>query len=146
MDPELSCKVESSASGVGRKDWMTDEGTYGELTVTRANIANVGSISSSNDNTDNSNNTGVAATSTWMRVSCGLARELLNPKNVVLDELAIGLPFEVAVGVNGALWVNSSAAVHTVLICNAVRNSEVLSEEQTRGMVRALLKSVGGVS
>jgi len=120
----VSCKVESSGSLLSRKDWMTDEGTYGELT--------------------SSNDTNLA---TFMRVSCGLARELLSPKNVVLNELGRSIQggFEVAIGVNGAVWVHSSAAAHTILICNAVRNSEVLTDEQTRGMVRALLKSIHAV-
>jgi len=119
-DPELSCKVGGDGladGGAARKDWMTDEGTYGELKG-----------------------------GTCVRVSIGLARELLNPKNVVLSALGKSLAFEVAIGVNGVLWVHSYSPEHTILICNAIKNSEVMTPEQTRGMVKALLTTVTGRS
>lgn len=114
MDPVLSCQIGSRDVGVARKDWMTNEGTYGELKG-----------------------------GTVQRVSLGLARELLRPKNVVLAELAHHkLAFEVAVGVNGFVWVHSHHPEHTILIQNAIRNSEVLTEPQVRGMVQSLVYTV----
>ena len=130
LDPELSCKVEFG-SNLQRRDWMTDESTYGALgSRSRAN--------SSNSNADNcsSNNNG-----TFIRVSIGLARELLNPSNLVLNELGQSIPYEIAIGVNGTVWVHSKSVESTVVICNAIRNSEVMTDEQTRGMVREMLKS-----
>ena len=114
-ETEVTCLVDASdMSGASRKDWMTDEGTYGELK---------GGSS--------------------IQVGLGLARELLNPRNVLLDELgASGIPFEICVGVNGMVWVNSIRPDYTILILNALRNSEVMTEEQVRGMVKALVKTV----
>mmetsp|Transcript_48475 Transcript_48475/g.71858 ORF Transcript_48475/g.71858 Transcript_48475/m.71858 type:complete len:282 (+) Transcript_48475:153-998(+) len=116
MDPVLSCKVGSGNGddgGSSRKDWMTEEGTYGEIK---------GGCS--------------------IRISLGLSRELIHPRNIVLNALGKTLPFEVAIGVNGVLWVHSNEPSHTILIMNAVKNSEVMTPEQTRGMVKALLKTV----
>jgi len=119
MDPEVSCKVGGDGGGgddggASRKDWMTDEGTYGELKG-----------------------------GTVVRIGLGLARELLLPSNVVLAALdASGVPFEVAVGVNGMLWVHSAEPEYTIMIVNAIRNSEVMTPEQVRGMVKALVKTV----
>jgi exosome complex component RRP40 len=130
MDIEVSCKVGGSGSGgvtafnndeeegddggASRKDWLTNEGTYGPLTG-----------------------------GTSFRVSLGLARELLNPKNVVLAALdASKLPFEIAVGVNGMVWVNSPCAEYTIVVMNAIQNSEVMNAEQVRGMVKRMVKDV----
>ena len=114
MDPVLSCQIGPRDGKVSRKDWMTNEGTYGELKG-----------------------------GTVLRVSLGLARELLRPQNVVLAELAHHkLAFEVAVGVNGFVWVHSHHPEHTILIQNAIRNSEVLTEPQVRGMVQGLVYTV----
>ena len=117
MDPEVACTVLPGEvdGGASRKDWMTDEGTYGELKG-----------------------------GSTMVVSTGLARELLKPTNVVLDALSLSLiPFEICIGVNGFLWVDStSRPEYTIMILNAIANSEVMTEEQVRGMVKALLRTI----
>lgn len=114
MDPVLSCQIGHRDVGVHRKDWMTNEGTYGELKG-----------------------------GTCQRISLGLARELLRPQNVVLAELAQHhIAFEVAVGVNGYSWVHSTQPEYTILIQNAIQNSEVLTEPQVRGMIKQLVYTV----
>lgn len=130
MDPEVSCKVgggngtnsgkssyneeDDDDGGAARKDWMTNEGTYGPLTG-----------------------------GTSFRISLGLARELLLPNNAVLAALdKSGIPFEIAVGVNGMVWVNSPEPEITIMILNAIKNSEVMDEERVRGMVKVMVKNV----
>jgi len=129
MDPEVSCKVgggsgnntgkstyneDDDDGGAARKDWMTNEGTYGPL-----------------------------AGGTSFRVSLGLARELLLPDNAALSALdKSGMPFEIATGVNGVVWVNSPEPEITIMIMNAIKNSEVMTEEQVRGMVKVMAKQV----
>ena len=136
MDPEVSCTVggggggkdsgkatyncdendyeEHDDGGAARKDWMTSEGTYGAL---------------------------VGGTS--FRIPLGLARELLLPKNAVLDALdKAGMTFEIVIGVNGVVWVNSPEPLITIMIVNAIKNSEVMAEELVRGMVKAMVKNV----
>lgn len=136
MDSEVSCKVGGSGGGGGDgklayncdnydldgdnddggaagKDWMTNEGTYGPL---------------------------VGGTS--FRVPLGLARELLLSKNAVLDALDRSkVPFEIAVGVNGVVWTNSPEPLMTIVISNAIRNSEVMAEDLVRGMVKVMVKN-----
>ena len=136
MDPELSCKVgggsgnnssnskgknvynddEEDDGGASGKDWMTNEGTYGPLN-------------------------GLGGTS--FRVSIGLARELLLPENAVLSALdKSGIPFEIAIGSNGMVWVNSPEPEITIMILNAIKNSEVMPEDKVRGMVKVMVKNV----
>jgi exosome complex RNA-binding protein Rrp4 len=52
------------------------------------------------------------------------------------------VPFEVAIGSNGRVWVNSTSALHTVLVSNAIINSEHLAPSAVQAMVDALLAAV----
>lgn len=118
MEPEVSCmtlpgEVDQSG-GASRKDWMTNEGTYGQLKG-----------------------------GSCQQISIGLAQELLIPSNVVL--MALGnakIPFEICIGVNGIIWVHSERPEYTILILNAIQNSEVMTEAQIRGMVKSLVQTV----
>ena len=113
-DPTLSCQLGPHDGGLPRKDWMTNEGTYGELKG-----------------------------GTCRRIQLGLARELLTPGNLVLMELSkYKIAFEVCIGVNGLLWVHSTRPEYTILILNAILNSQVLTEAQVRGMVKSLVDTV----
>lgn len=116
MDPVLSCQIgpRDMEGGVQRRDWMTNEGTYGELKG-----------------------------GTVQRISLGLARELLRPQNAVLAELAQhNIAFELAVGVNGLVWVHSTHMEYTIMIMNAIQNSEIMTEPQVRAMVKSLVYTV----
>jgi len=128
LDPVLSCQLGPHDAGVPQKDWMTNESTYGELKG-----------------------------GTLCRISTGLARELLHPDNLVLAELSNAcqeqnkrqgqqavppLAFEIAVGVNGFLWIHSTRPEYTILIQNAINNSSVLTDQQVRSMVSSLLYTV----
>ena len=113
MDPTLSCILGPHDAGVPRKDWMTNEGTYGELKG-----------------------------GTCCKIPLGLARELLYPNNLVLQELSTSIAFEIAVGVNGFLWIHSSRPEYTILVQNAIMNSQVLTEPQVRGMVKSLVSTM----
>lgn len=116
MEPEITCTVMpgEQSGGAASKDWMTDEGTYGQLKG-----------------------------GTCRNISIGLARELLNPHNVVLEALgSAGIPFEICIGLNGMVWVNANQPEYVILVLNAVQNSEIMTEEQVRGMVKSLVQTV----
>ncbi|XP_002963728.2 putative exosome complex component rrp40 [Selaginella moellendorffii] len=74
--------------------------------------------------------------------STGLARSLLGtPTYPVLEALGKSLAFEIAVGVNGRVWVKSDAPATTVLVSNAIINSECLSAAQQHILVQKLLQA-----
>ena len=56
--------------------------------------------------------------------------------------LGRSVPFELAIGVNGKVWVNSGAPLHTVLVTNAILNSEGRSDEVVTAMVQKLLQAL----
>eukprot|EP00123_Amoebidium_parasiticum_P009822 comp19728_c0_seq1/m.23514 comp19728_c0_seq1/g.23514 ORF comp19728_c0_seq1/g.23514 comp19728_c0_seq1/m.23514 type:complete len:241 (-) comp19728_c0_seq1:720-1442(-) len=74
--------------------------------------------------------------------SLGLVRQLLASKCAVLTALGKEIPFEVAVGVNGRVWIRAKALEHTVVVANAIRNSEFMTDTQTQVMVRKLIQAL----
>ncbi len=68
----------------------------------------------------------------------------MKPSNCVLNEFGKALKFEIAIGANGLLWVNSPNFFHTTAILNAVVASEALDEEETKTMVAAVLENLQG--
>ncbi|ERM95158.1 hypothetical protein AMTRI_Chr07g81730 [Amborella trichopoda] len=75
--------------------------------------------------------------------STGLARLLLSrPTCPVLDALGKKLSFEIAVGLNGRVWVNASSPSTVILVANAIMSAEFLSGAQQRILVEKLLQRV----
>ncbi|KAF7828010.1 putative exosome complex component rrp40 [Senna tora] len=73
----------------------------------------------------------------------GLSRMLLSsPTCPVLDALGKKMSFEIAVGVNGRVWVNAASPSTTIIVANAIIKSESLSGVQQRIMVDKLLQKI----
>lgn len=75
--------------------------------------------------------------------STGLARGLLSrPTPPVLEVLGKSLSFEIAVGLNGRVWVNAPKVATTITVSNAIQNSEFLSPAQQQIMATKLLEDL----
>lgn len=101
-----------SSSGV-KKGWSSGETIYGDLEE------------------------GITA-----RVSPKTAKLLLNPDCVVLNLLGRHIAYEVAVGMNGLIWIQSGSVKESVIVRNAILNSVELDEIQTEAMVDVLLETL----
>eukprot|EP00977_Amphora_coffeiformis_P002668 scaffold516_cov175-Amphora_coffeaeformis.AAC.7 len=119
LELELSCQLGPVDIGqnLTRRDWMTDESCYGVLQG-----------------------------GTILRVPHDWTRRALLPnlQHVLWEELAKSstsapLAGEVAVGSNGWVWVHAVSSSATVLLYNIIRNSPVLTEAQTRAMIRQMV-------
>jgi len=104
METELSC-----TSIHFKKDWVTGESFFGELSGGYC-----------------------------FKCSLSLARTLLDENCLVLKSLGRHIPFELAIGANGIIWINSGSPLHTVLITNAILNSERMSDRLIQDMVAKL--------
>ncbi|XP_039690840.1 exosome complex component RRP40 [Medicago truncatula] len=75
--------------------------------------------------------------------STGLSRMVLStPTCPVLDTFGKKLSFEIAVGLNGRVSVNASSPSTTIIIANALINSEALSGVQQKIMAEKLVERV----
>ncbi|KAI4329530.1 hypothetical protein MLD38_027911 [Melastoma candidum] len=73
----------------------------------------------------------------------GLSRMLLSsPTCPVLEEFGKKLSFEIAVGLNGRVWVNAASPSTIIVVSNAIMKSESLSGTQQRIMAQKLLERI----
>lgn len=72
--------------------------------------------------------------------ACTCVDRLVAPDCAVLTALGAAIPFEVAVGANGFVWVRAGSPRHTIVVSNAILNSEFLDDVHARAMVRQLLE------
>ncbi len=73
-----------------------------------------------------------------IKVSILKARSMLLPDNVVLTTLGKYFAYEVAIGMNGLIWIKSKEILHAIIIRNAILNSEFLNDIQSEAMVEKL--------
>ena len=82
-------------------------------------------------------------------ISLRMAKRLLMPKQkeegglLVLEEIAEKLPFEIAVGRNRKVWVNSGGVKEILLVGKALQETDRkgLDLEHQKKLVRKLFKS-----
>jgi len=67
-------------------------------------------------------------------------RRLLRPGCPVLKHLGGHVKFEMAVGLNGRVWVSAPTTRLTLLVANAIQTSEMMNPKQTATFVAQLLR------
>ncbi|KAJ2385032.1 exosome non-catalytic core subunit rrp40, partial [Coemansia sp. RSA 2559] len=105
---------------------------YGRVVV--ANSVMDPEIECYNAHTGKSEGYGELSGGFMFKCSLGLARRLMDAKAPVLNALGSEIPFETAIGLNGRVWVNTETPATTVLVTNAIKNSEFLSAKQCKQM------------
>lgn len=65
---------------------------------------------------------------------------LMHPHNPVLTALSSLFPFETAIGLNGRVWINAETRQQIILVRNAIRNSEFLTKDQVKPMIKSIAK------
>jgi len=111
-NPDIDPGLSCMVESGPKKDWMTGQSLYGELKGGHV-----------------------------FKVSLSLIRVLLNPNCVVLEALADVIAFEIAIGMNGWVWINSEMAYDIVLVSNAIQKSENVSKNAIPAMVKRLLQT-----
>ncbi|KAF8961684.1 exosome non-catalytic core subunit rrp40 [Entomortierella lignicola] len=117
----------------------------GALVYCRVSLANKdmeAELECFNPTTGKSDGYGELKSGFTIKTSLGLARRLLDPKTLILRLLGKHIPFETAIGMNGKIWINSANPKHTILICNAIKNSEYLNPQECTTMVKSLIEKL----
>ena len=63
-------------------------------------------------------------------VPLNLVRKLLSPEFNLLKKLGEFAPFEIAVGVNGRVWLRARSVKETMLLVQAVNSAEYMTNEE----------------
>jgi exosome complex component RRP40 len=74
-----------------------------------------------------------------IKCSLSLCRQLLARNCAVLKYLGKKVPYEIAVGLNGRVWIKSQTCRHTILVANTIKLSENLPEEQVEELVAEMI-------
>lgn len=90
------------------KDWTSGESVYGSL------------------------NEGLVC-----HVTTSYCKSLLKPDCVLLNCLGRHLAFEIAIGLNGVVWVKAEECIHSIVLRNAIMNAEQLREDDS--MIEAMV-------
>ena len=98
--------------GVAHKDWVTGEGEFGALKG--------GNV---------------------VAVSPHYARHLLRDKSAVLEALSRAARFEVAIGLNGRVWVHADTTETILTVSHVLQISEKLDERQLEETIAKLFSS-----
>ncbi len=96
-----------------KKDWVTKDSMFGELSG--------GYV---------------------FNVSSQLARALLEDDSLVLNALGRHFPFEIAIGANGRVWINSGTPMHSVILSNVIIKSETLQGDALLKYIDTIASSV----
>lgn len=71
----------------------------------------------------------------FKNLSLGLCRRLLDPHDTTLVRLGKVLEYEIVVGLNGRIWVQSEAIETVVIVGEIIKESEFLKEDEIRELV-----------
>ena len=83
---------------------------------------------------------GVLSEGLVSHVSTSYCKQLLRPDCVLLNCLGRHLAFEIAIGLNGVVWVKADEYINSIVLRNAIVNAEQLWEDDsmTEAMVEKL--------
>ncbi|KAL9603567.1 MAG: hypothetical protein Q9219_001070 [cf. Caloplaca sp. 3 TL-2023] len=103
-----------------------------------------------NPSTGKSEGLGELKGGTVFDIGLGMARRLLLNKQkdegglVILDEIGEQMAFEVAVGMNGKVWVKGNGVKETLLVGKALQDTDigVLNMDEQRKLVKKLLRQI----
>jgi exosome complex component RRP40 len=73
-----------------------------------------------------------------------LVRKMLSPESVLLKKLGQTLKFEIAVGMNGRIWVRTTHPKDTICIANAIWAAEHMTNSEITAMVSKLADALAG--
>jgi exosome complex component RRP40 len=85
---------------------------------------------------------GRLAGGTLFRISLAAARQMIRQDAPVLQQLGKQLVFELAIGMNGIVWVKGRTTRTTILVRHAIQHGIRSSPTEARRLVRQLLEAV----
>ena len=71
-------------------------------------------------------------------VSLNLVRKLLSPDCCLLNKLGETAPFEVAVGMNGRIWMRARSVKETMVLAQALQAAELMTNSEIAAMCHKL--------
>ncbi len=73
-----------------------------------------------------------------------VVRKLISPECVLLKTLGQSIPYEIAVGMNGRVWIRGRTPKDTICLANAISAAEFMTNDEIRRMVGKLVDAMTG--
>ncbi|KAI9093119.1 hypothetical protein DFS34DRAFT_273880 [Phlyctochytrium arcticum] len=77
-----------------------------------------------------------------VKISLGMARRLLDPSNPILLRLSDSFQFEMAVGLNGRVWLNAETPVQIITASKAIQAADGAAAKDVLRKVEIALRSM----
>lgn len=77
--------------------------------------------------------------------SLNLIRKILNPKCRLLKILGSEIPYDIAVGMNGKLWLKTKSIKETIAVGNAILTAEHLPDDEIASMCDDVINALKGM-
>ena len=95
-------------------------------------------------NVDPSNASSGASNSFMFTVPLNLVRKLLSKSCVLLSTLGKHIPYEIAVGMNGRIWIRGRNVRDTICLANAISVAEHMTNDEITRMSKKLIDVLSG--
>jgi len=76
-----------------------------------------------------------------IQISLNCVRKITSKDCILVKALGKHLPFELACGMNGRIWVKAASVKNTITVCNAISNCEFMNNGQIKLMIRSFVDS-----
>lgn len=71
-----------------------------------------------------------------------VSRKLLSPKMTILRKLGQTVPFEVAVGLNGRVWIKAKTTKQTLVLAQAINLTEHMTEKEAESIFNSMFECI----
>ncbi|KAG8228680.1 hypothetical protein J437_LFUL008668 [Ladona fulva] len=78
--------------------------------------------------------------------SINVVRKILSPKCPLLKTLGKEIPHEIAVGMNGKVWLKARSIKETIALANAILATEYITNEETNAMCCRIIEALQEVN
>jgi len=93
------------------------------------------------DNFSKSAGMGLLDGGMMIQISLNCVRKITSKDCVLVKALGKHLPFEIACGMNGRIWVKAASIKNTIIVCNAISNCEFMNNDQIKLMIASFVDS-----
>jgi exosome complex component RRP40 len=117
----------------------------GTLVYARVNVANKDmdpTIECVHPTTGKSDGFGELKDGMWFSCSLSWCRRLLSKDNSLFKEVASLFPFEVAVGMNGRVWVQAESTRHVIVLMNLIKSADGVAPSKIPHLIKACKKQL----
>lgn len=76
-----------------------------------------------------------------IQISLNCVRKITSKDCILVKALGKQLPFELACGMNGRIWVKAGSIKNTITVCNAISNCEFMHNDQIKLLIRSFVDS-----